>query len=600
MATLTMNLLDFPEIPRNLILNFLPAEDLLKLSRTSRLWHEIASDEFIWKRKCLCDWPWFFFDGTCEQTLIYEDSVTQNSQQTPTIPPPTPSESSYPSTPATPSNPPSQSETQQQQHQHRHRQNSQSTDQHPRPTKCNYQHQSFPLGSLPISFPLPKSYKLAYALIASGQCSCLLHVISPLRDRQMSAFLALATYHPPTRSFALNYQPWIISRARRGERILVRPSWVKLAKVLEEDAKSGNGGGGGGQGGGSPMLTDEVEREIAAAVATTTATASSSSSSSGGVLRPVKPLTEADKRMYYAHPPVDTTTGVPSEISSTEEQLPLNIHTRRRFRRVPESLLGWDPREINAKELFEIPLNPQSGAPWLRPGEEVEVQWRGVKVGSAYGWWRGIVGGVGLLDVLEQVWMLSENDIAAAEIAAEKAAEGTDWALEPEKCSYSFERSRGGAGSGISGGGGGGGNEYQFNHYEAGGSPFREAAVSGTVTPFTYFEQRHGPYPNAMIRRTSSSVSTSGSGNRPSTPPIIPTPIPLPAEDVITSGDWKIKVLFPHYPPDSAWHSVWCSVVGHPERNPPLTGALGWVGGIRRVRCEVHRRLWKLNFQPVV
>ncbi|KAJ3046139.1 hypothetical protein HDV00_003889 [Rhizophlyctis rosea] len=60
-----------------------------------------------------------------------------------------------------------------------------------------------------------------------------------------------------------------------------------------------------------------------------------------------------------------------------------------------------------------------------------------------------------------------------------------------------------------------------------------------------------------------------------------------------------IKVVFPHYPPGSIWDSVVANSFGLPGLNPPNSGSLGLVGGVRRVRCVVHQALWKRNFVMV-
>jgi hypothetical protein len=62
--------LDYPQVPLLNLLSFLDAKDLLKLMRACKMLNEVASYDLIWKEKCFMDFPWFFFNGTCEKTLI--------------------------------------------------------------------------------------------------------------------------------------------------------------------------------------------------------------------------------------------------------------------------------------------------------------------------------------------------------------------------------------------------------------------------------------------------------------------------------------------------------------------------------------------------
>jgi hypothetical protein len=58
-------------------------------------------------------------------------------------------------------------------------------------------------------------------------------------------------------------------------------------------------------------------------------------------------------------------------------------------------------------------------------------------------------------------------------------------------------------------------------------------------------------------------------------------------------------VIFPQYPMHSDWYSVVVSTWGMYMPNPPETGELGQVGGIRKVKCLAHAAMWKRNFQFV-
>ncbi|KAL2914861.1 hypothetical protein HK105_205603 [Polyrhizophydium stewartii] len=57
-----------------------------------------------------------------------------------------------------------------------------------------------------------------------------------------------------------------------------------------------------------------------------------------------------------------------------------------------------------------------------------------------------------------------------------------------------------------------------------------------------------------------------------------------------------ICVSFPQYPANSPWRSVVVSTNGVMMENPPETGGAGLVGGIRRVTCETHSRIWAALF----
>jgi hypothetical protein len=64
--------------------------------------------------------------------------------------------------------------------------------------------------------PLPKDYRLAYILIASGKYSGLLHYLSDEEGYYMSAYVAIATYCPPNDTMLYSTQIELISQYRRG------------------------------------------------------------------------------------------------------------------------------------------------------------------------------------------------------------------------------------------------------------------------------------------------------------------------------------------------------------------------------------------------
>ncbi|KAJ3106461.1 hypothetical protein HDU97_006247 [Phlyctochytrium planicorne] len=201
-----------------------------------------------------------------------------------------------------------------------------------------------------------------------------------------------------------------------------------------------------------------------------------------------------------------------------DEQL-CPIADRLRFRRVPENLIDLDPRELYAHDLFMLPLDRRNKAPILRLGEEIEVQWRS-RQSEGYAWWRGIVGGIGLIDFTDGALLVPDWELGQAHEIAEKARQGSSWCI-----------------------------------WDPAGRPLSEQVDS------------------AFMESDGSDVSRHPAG--------------------------RVSVLFPHYPASSRWHSVFSSTLGIPEQNPPLSGHLGWVGGIRKVSCTTHHELWKRNFQRV-
>ncbi|KAI9206675.1 uncharacterized protein BJ171DRAFT_17105 [Polychytrium aggregatum] len=65
----TSSLLCLPELPLRVVFSFLSPADLARLGSTSRYLQHLTSDEGLWRGLCFRHWPWFFWDGSCEQTL---------------------------------------------------------------------------------------------------------------------------------------------------------------------------------------------------------------------------------------------------------------------------------------------------------------------------------------------------------------------------------------------------------------------------------------------------------------------------------------------------------------------------------------------------
>ena len=147
-------------------------------------------------------------------------------------------------------------------------------------------------------WPLGLLWKDRFSMIYGGKWTGLMHVLSTLRDRDMSAFLALATFDKKKKVFRLSYSFQMIARYRNGERILLDES------------------------------SDMVDEE-------------------------------------------------------------LSLDAFHRFRRIPLAILEEDPRSLHSSSIFSLPLS-SDGRPFLKPGTEVEMQWRMTRF-NEYSWWRGIV-----------------------------------------------------------------------------------------------------------------------------------------------------------------------------------------------------------------
>ncbi|TPX66505.1 hypothetical protein SpCBS45565_g04419 [Spizellomyces sp. 'palustris'] len=174
------SLSDYPFPLLLLILEYLPAPSLALLSQTSHFFYRLASSQTYWKRLCLTDWPWFFYDGTCEHSIPLlgvpdpVQCVVEGKER-------------------------------------------KSGDEH----VCTFPHKVL----AHAQFFLPNDYKEAYRLIAGGRYSGCLQVLGSLVDRQMSAFVGIVTYDKRSQEFCISYNPLIISQWRRGRkiRLLDRP-----------------------------------------------------------------------------------------------------------------------------------------------------------------------------------------------------------------------------------------------------------------------------------------------------------------------------------------------------------------------------------------
>jgi hypothetical protein len=279
MPTKEAKLDTLPTLVLSDILEYLPAADLFALRKSCKRFKKLVENEDLWKTRCLIDFPWFFWTGSCESTIsVYIGGPrppSRNSTQTDTLP-------------------------------------TLETLKDPQfgpafdgdmgyrcPDDCRQ------IRKNPYH-PLPDSFLKAYVLIYYGAYTGYLQVLCSLTNREMSAFYALATYNRHDGTFALCYEESVIARYRRGNQIT-------LKKATQLD----------------PGVHDEWIDEV------------------------------------------------------------LPVASRVRFRRIPSLLLDADPRELHARDLFNMPVT-KDGRPLLRPMDEVEVQWRTEPI-HGYPWWRGYV-----------------------------------------------------------------------------------------------------------------------------------------------------------------------------------------------------------------
>ncbi|KAL2914854.1 hypothetical protein HK105_205596 [Polyrhizophydium stewartii] len=288
-----LTLAGLPEVPLKRVLALLDPADVARVRGTCRRLAAAGADELLWRRFFERDWPWWYYSVGCENTGGHTDPTPQCSCWL--------SESQrrglrvlYSELRVGDLNPPSPEV---------YREADVAVE--PAEAAPSY------VGCGNPFHPLPSSFRAAYALVASGMWTGLVDVIDSLVDRQMSAFMALATFDPLTCSLCLSFNCSLMARYRRGEMVLLH--------------------------------TKEFATK----------------------LRVRRGMTPADAEAY-----LDADNAAPHRL--IEEVVP--VADRLRLRRIPRQLLGRDSREIYASELLAMP-QLADGRPAFRMGEEVEIQW---------------------------------------------------------------------------------------------------------------------------------------------------------------------------------------------------------------------------------
>jgi hypothetical protein len=202
MSSKVFTLIGLSELPLYEIISYLPGQSLLNLQRTCKRLRLLINDELIWKRRCLLDFPWFFWTGECEWTLsLYIGGPRMIQQEMELI--------ETPPTVAT------------------------LNDSRYGPVCDNDLGFKCPGDCRAIRknpyHPLPQSYQQSYQLIFSGQYTGYLQVLNSLTNREMSAFFALATFNHKNNTFALCYHEGVIARYRRGQSINLKAASQGMA-----------------------------------------------------------------------------------------------------------------------------------------------------------------------------------------------------------------------------------------------------------------------------------------------------------------------------------------------------------------------------------
>ncbi|KAI8927548.1 hypothetical protein BC831DRAFT_451846 [Entophlyctis helioformis] len=487
--SLNTTLTTLPSVPLQGILELLPPLALLRLSATCRQLRAAAVDELLWKELCLLHWPWFFYSTRgCERTLnnSIEPSLTCSCWRL--------------------------------------------RPHGKRSVGSQIDAQLFAGNGNPYQ-PLPSSYRRSYALIASGRWTGLIDVLDSLTDRPMSAFMALATYDPPSKSFCVSYNKDLIARYRRGERIqLVTPEFAAIRAAAKEAARQ--------------------RRSL---------------QSSQGM-----PQAKRSRLSFEHDSDRDEQEAFDDEYNSSNdlcvptstwisEMFPVSDPFR--FRRVPARLLEQDPREIFSQEVLSMP-HTIDGRPCFNLGDEVEIQWRNSNH-TAFGFWRGFV---------SQMYVHT-HDLVIYSNATNGAALITQ-AVDARSAAASAASST-----------------ASTSPASAGTSP----SLASAPTPSAAHRPSTSNEPGiTRARMVSASSSDPASAQPPAIIELdarvySTTNIP----NVPFFGDLEgIRVTFPQYDVDSGWHSVIISPHGLMLPNPPDSGVHGFVGGIRKVECETQSKIW--------
>jgi hypothetical protein len=217
-----------PDIPLMHIFQYLSAKDVARISATCATLQYHASRDLIWKQFCLLDWPWFFYLGTCEATLMPLVKRKSRPQNQGNSSPPmvlfdndgAPILNVFAAV---------------NQHFLHFEYTAVCDGDLGKRCSCPHTYKDNPFQPL-LEVPIvasPKSpttrkhiypYKNAYYKIANGEFSGLIQVINSLNERPLSAYTAVATFDHASEVFHLSYHPKLISLYRRGSPIILHPN----------------------------------------------------------------------------------------------------------------------------------------------------------------------------------------------------------------------------------------------------------------------------------------------------------------------------------------------------------------------------------------
>ncbi|KAI8906350.1 hypothetical protein EDD86DRAFT_59788 [Gorgonomyces haynaldii] len=190
----------------DLVCERLDALSLLKLSNTCKQLSAVCRQDIFWKELCLNDFPWFFWQGSCERTLL----VYLKDGRKPVEP----------------------------------------TEPIHKPSVHNLDWRLGPVydGDLGVPclgcrkkgknpyHPLPDNWFQAYISIISGRYTGYLQVLNSLQDRHMSAFNALVNVDFKNRRYVVCYDARVISiyRQKRPINLLENPDLIAESFPLIE------------------------------------------------------------------------------------------------------------------------------------------------------------------------------------------------------------------------------------------------------------------------------------------------------------------------------------------------------------------------------
>jgi hypothetical protein len=221
-------LTDLPELPLVQILEFLPGPDLARVSSACRWLRVLGHRDHLWKSLCLLDWPWFFYERTCELTLLpfIRERLRMRSSISPKVngsAPPSRSMEEILETGVAASTEEDFSYTPVLDGDFGYM----CLEKH-----CRKDNPYHPV--LRLQSGISSGYRRAYYQIATGQYTGILQVLNSLIDRQMSAYMALATFDCKKLVFYVSYQLPALSDYRQGRTILLHPDSPQTSSLIDE------------------------------------------------------------------------------------------------------------------------------------------------------------------------------------------------------------------------------------------------------------------------------------------------------------------------------------------------------------------------------